>query len=133
MAKPLHASCEVAGMNANVIKATLGGAVAVGVVVVCVRLFEGFGQDYEEAMKPKDYQVERETPAECLKRMDQRRAYLKNSMDRVRDNQWDLSYGKKETQNEAHREYLENYYDREMEEMETHTTKPTHETCNGGT
>ena len=119
-------------MDANVIKATLGGAVAIGVVVVCVKLFEGFGQDYEEAMKPKENQVERETPAECLKRMDQRREYLKNSMDEVRDKQWDLSHGKKETQNEAHREYLENYYARQMEELENQYYEATHETCEGG-
>ncbi len=119
-------------MYANVIKATLGGAVAIGAVVVCVNLFEGFGQDYEEANKPKANQVERETPAECMARVDQRREYLKNSMSRVRDNQWDLSHGKKETKNEAHRDYLENYYDSKMEELENQYYEATHETCEGG-
>ena len=62
----------------------------------------------------------------------QRREYLKNSMSRVRDNQWDLSHGKKETKNEAHRDYLENYYARQMEELENRYYEATHETCSGG-
>ena len=119
-------------MYANVIKATLGGAAAIGAIVVCVNLFEGFRQDYEESMKPKEIQVERETPAECIARMDQLREYLKNSMSRVRDNQWDLSHGKKETKNEAHRDYLENYYARQMEELENRYYEATQETCEGG-
>ena len=68
-----------------------------------------------------------------MERMDKRRAYLKDSMDQMRDEQWDLSHGKKETQNEAHREYLENYYDRQMEELENQYYEAMHETCEVGT
>lgn len=120
-------------MYANVIKATLGGAAAIGAIVVCASLYEGFRQDYKESMKPKEIQVERETPAECMARTDQRREYLKDSMNRVSDNQWELSHGKKETQNEAHREYLENYYARQMEGLENQYYEATHETCEVGT
>jgi len=100
--------------------------------VSSVNLFEGFRQDYEESMKPKEYEVEHETPAECMARVDRLREYLKKSMDRVRDNQRDLSHGKKETENEAHRDYLENYYARQMEELENRYCEATQETCEGG-
>ncbi len=119
-------------MDANIAKMTFVGAIAIGVVFVCASLFQDFGREYEETIKPQESQVERETPAQCMERTDRQRANLEKWMNELSDKQWALSHGKAQTKNQAHRDYLEKFYARKMEGLENQYETASHETCNGG-
>lgn len=116
-------------MDASSLKAVLGGLVAIGVVIIAVYMFSDFGTFYEEAVAPKQPQVEAESKARCLERTAQRREYLKSQRDDFEEKQRMLERGEAETQNEAHRDYLEKYYAEQIKQLDDQYEIAIHETC----
>ena len=90
-------------------------------------------QDYEEATKPKDHKFESEARAQCVERTARRREYLEKSIDEIREKQRALSRGETQTRGEGHREYLENFHERQMGQLEDEYDILRQETCDGGT
>ena len=89
-------------------------------------------QDYDEATKPKESQVEREARAQCVERTARRLAYLEKSIDEIREKQRALSRGETQTRGEGHQEYLENFQERQLEELGDEYEILRRETCDGG-
>lgn len=117
-------------MDANAIKAALGGLIALGAVGLVVWMFVDFGSGYMDATAPAPTsKVPEPTREDCLRHIYDRKEDTKRQIREVEERIRLLEDGDTAVKNEAHYDYLEKNYQNQIERLEKVYDGLQRETC----
>jgi len=119
-------------MTGNSYKGLLTVAVFLVAIAGVIYLFRDFAESYTESTAPQAEDIGTESRDACLERTERRREYIKTQRDDIEQKQRALERGEMETQNEAHRDYLEKFYADTLQELNDEYDELIHETCDAG-